>query len=142
VTPACMRCVLSSRYAAHANQVQAVTSVGSPICSGEALNASATSVAMAILHHGTNHPRWGNLVSRAGKRNFLQMRFDPDIRETLGLDVFDRVLGGAQATELLFGETIWRAVDPDNPASGFPYCPDCGGTGDLLNPAPGIFSSG
>lgn len=142
VTPSCMRCVLSSRYGAYAGaQVRPVTSVGSPICSGEALNASATALAMAILHHGTKHPRWGNIISRAGKRNFLQMRFDPDIESTLGLSIFDRVLGREQTPELFFGETIWRAVDPDNPQNGFPHCPDCGGTGDLLNPAPGICSS-
>lgn len=139
VTPACMRCVLSSRYAHYANGCQnSVTSHGSPIFSGETLNSLAGFVALSILHHGTPHPRWGDLIRRAGKRNFIQLRLDPDVQEHLGLNIFDRVLGRNQASELFFGEAIWRPVDPDHPDNGFPHCPDCGGTGNLLAPMPGL----
>lgn len=70
--PACMRCVLSSRYAQHSGgYVNTVTSHGSPIFSGETLNNTAGAVAIAILPHGTNHPRWGTVIQRAGNLNFV-----------------------------------------------------------------------
>ncbi len=137
VTPACMRCALSSRYAQYSDgYTNTVTSHGSPIFSGESLNSAAGTLALAILHHGSGHPRWGDLIQRAGARNLLQLRFDPDIAESLELKIFDQVLG-SEKDELFYGETIWRTVKPDNQENGFPTCPDCGGTGDLLNPDPG-----
>ena len=46
-------------------------------------------IAMAVLHHGTDHPRWGRMLERIGNRNLIQVRWDPD----LDLPVFDRVFG-------------------------------------------------
>ena len=85
----------------------------------------------ALLHHETAHPRWGGLLDKIGKRSLVQLRMDPDLTTTVGLGTFDRVLDGADAERLLFDETIWLPQEPDGPASGFPTCPDCGGTGNL-----------
>lgn len=127
-TPACSRCVLRSRYEAYLEQgyTNTVTSDGTPILSTTRLNATKFAVAMALLHHGTTHPRWGGLLERIGNRNLVQVRLDPD----LDLPVFDRVLAGDRE-RILFDEAVWLPQQPEGPATGRPACPDCGGTGDL-----------
>ena len=133
VTPACHRCILSSRYQAHLEDGfrNDVTSDGTPIWSTTRLNALKGVIAMALLHHGTNHPRWGGLLARIGHRNLVQIRADPDIANTLGLDVFDRVFGPGDRERILFDEAVWLPQKPDCPETGTRWCPDCGGTGDL-----------
>lgn len=131
VTPACHRCALRSRYAAHLNGEYRndVTSDGTPIFATSRLNALKGMIALALLHHGTNHPRWGGLLKRIGNRNLIQIRMDPDLL----LPVFDRVLGGGDRERILFDDVVWLPQLPDCPANGFPTCPDCGGTGNLLD---------
>lgn len=133
LTPACHRCALSSRYAAYLEGgfQNDVTSHGTPIFATTRLNALKGFITLAILHRGTVHPRWGGLIERIGDRNLVMLRLDPDIGQTLGLGVFDRVFGDATENSVLFDEAIWRPQKPDNPANGYPQCPDCGGTGDL-----------
>jgi proteasome lid subunit RPN8/RPN11 len=133
VTPACHRCVLSSRYKAHIDGGYSndVTSDGTPIFATTRLNALKGFIAMALLHHGRSHPRWGGLLKRMGNRNLVQVRMDPDLATSIGLGVFDRVLGDGGGERVLFDETLWLPQQPDGPASGFPTCPDCGGTGNL-----------
>ena len=133
VTPACQRCVLSSRYRAfldghYHNQV---TSDSTPIFATTRLNAIKGFVALALLHHGSVHPRWGGLLARMGNRNLVQVRLDPDFSANLGLRVFDRVLGGGDQSRLLFDETVWLPQVEESPAHGYAPCPDCGGSGDL-----------
>jgi hypothetical protein len=132
-TPACHRCALNSRYRAFLERglENEATSDGTPIFSTTRLNALKGYVAMAILHHGTEHARWGSVLSRIGNRNLIQIRMDPDFSTTVGLKVFDRVLGGADAERVFCDETVWLPQLADGPATGFPTCPDCGGTGDL-----------
>jgi len=128
VTPACHRCILRSRYEAYLEQgyQNTVTSDGTPISSTTRLNSTKFSLAMALLHHGTSHPRWGRLLERIGNRNLVQLRLDPD----LALPVFDRVLAGDR-DRILFDEAVWLPQQPEGPAVGRAACPDCGGTGDL-----------
>lgn len=128
VTPACHRCILTSRYDAYLNDgfENTVTSDGTPISSTTRLNSTKFSLAMALLHHGTTHPRWGRLLERIGNRNLVQLRLDPD----LALPVFDRVLAGDR-DRIFFDEAVWLPQQPEGLASGRPSCPDCGGTGDL-----------
>jgi len=128
VTPACHRCILSSRYDAFLNEgfTNNVTSDGTPICATARLNALKSFLGLAILHHGTSHPRWGGLLKRIGNRNLIQIRMDPD----LSLNVFDKVFGGGMRERILFDEAVWLPQDPDGP-NGRPTCPDCGGNGDL-----------
>src|SRR5205823_1388158 len=89
VTPACHRCILSSRYEAflELDYQNTVTSNGTPIFATTRLNAIKGFVTLALLHHGTDHPRWGRLLTRIGKRNLLQIRMDPD----LAIRTFGRV---------------------------------------------------
>lgn len=128
VTPACHRCVLRSRYDAYLNDgyTNTVTSDGTPISSTTRLNATKLVLAMAILHHGTSHQRWGRLLERIGNRNLVQLRLDPD----LAMPVFDRVLA-ADRDRVFCDEAVWLPQQPEGPAVGGPACPDCGGTGDL-----------
>ena len=128
VTPACHRCILASRYEAYLEQgyENDVTSDATPIASTTRLNAAKLAVAMALLHHGTTHPRWGRLLERIGSRNLVQLRLDPD----LALPVFDRVLAGDR-DRILFDEAVWLPQQPEGSAVGRTPCPDCGGTGDL-----------
>ncbi|MGI8467323.1 MAG: ThiF family adenylyltransferase [Pyrinomonadaceae bacterium] len=134
VTPACHRCILSSRYRAflEQNYQNEVTSHGTPIFATARLNAIKGFIALGLLHHGTDHPRWGNLLKRIGNRNLVQLRMDPDFTDTLGFDIFDRTFDGANTSRLLFDEAIWVEQKAECPANGYDYyCPDCSGTGDL-----------
>jgi hypothetical protein len=128
VTPACHRCILRSRYDAYLNDgyTNTVTSDGTPISSTTRLNATKFVLAMALLHHGTSHPRWGRLLERIGNRNLVQLRLDPDI----ALPVFDRVLAGDR-DRILCDEAVWLPQLPESLAVDRSACPDCGGTGDL-----------
>lgn len=133
-TPACHRCILSSRYQAYLKEgyQNAVGSFGSPIVSTERLNSLTNSILLGILHHGTNHPRWGSLLSRIGNRNLVQVRNHPDVEEELGLANFREALAGVKSAQLFYDESIWRPQVPEHSRTGYPRsCPDCGGLGDL-----------
>lgn len=86
-------------------------------------------LALALLQHGSPHPRWGKLLERIGSRNLVQIRMDPD----LDVPAFARVFGGGDQERILFDDVVWLPQKPDCLANGFPTCPDCGGTGDLRN---------
>ena len=88
-------------------------------------------VSLAILHHGSDHPRWGPMLARIGKRNLIQMKLWPD----MALPSVERAFAGADAERLLMGHTAWLPQVPDHPdlrTSSKP-CPDCMGTGVLRN---------
>lgn len=133
VTSACHRCLLSSRYDFYLKNHfdNDITSDGTPIFATTRLNALKGFIILALLHHGTKHLRWGNLLEKIRNRNLIQIRMDPDLAETIGLGVFDRVFNQADKERLFFDETIWLPQKPDRPENGFPICPDCRGTGDL-----------
>ena len=135
ITPACHRCALNSRYRYFLEQGQHndVTSDGTPIFSTTRLNAIKGFVMLALLHHGSNHPRWGKMLVRIGNRNLVLVRMDPDIEQTLGMPFFSKVLKKADQQRLFFDEVVWLPQEPDCPENGFATCPDCGGTGDLTN---------
>jgi molybdopterin/thiamine biosynthesis adenylyltransferase len=128
VTPACHRCILKRRYDYHAvHSSHPVTSHGSPIFTTTLINALKGYVALALLHHGTGHNRWGSTLAEIANRNLIQVRLDPNVATSLAIGVFDRVLAGADHSRLYFGEPIWLPQAPE------PSCPDCGGDGDLRN---------
>ncbi|VGO15048.1 Molybdopterin-synthase adenylyltransferase [Pontiella desulfatans] len=135
VTPACHRCILSSRYRyfLEEHNENDVTSHGTPIFATAQLNAVKGFLALAMIHHGSDHPRWGNTLKQIGNRNLIQLRLDPDFSDTMGLKVFDRVFEGADKTRLFFGEPVWLPQQQECLETGYPSCPDCGGTGDLRN---------
>ncbi|MDW7762090.1 MAG: ThiF family adenylyltransferase, partial [Acidobacteriota bacterium] len=133
VTPACHRCILSSRYQ-HFTEMAGendVTSHGTPIFATARLNALKGFIILAMLHHRSGHPRWDGMLSRIGKRNLIQIRMDPDFRASLGLEVFDRVFEKADRKRLFFDEVVWLPQDQECPETGYARCPDCLGTGDL-----------
>lgn len=133
VTPACHRCILSSRYRhfLELGKGNDVTSHGTPIFATARLNAIKGFLMLALLHHGSNHPRWGKMLSRIGDRNLIQLRMDPDFAETMRMTVFDRVFENADRDRLFFDEAVWLPQKQECPDTGYPACPDCGGTGDL-----------
>ena len=124
VTVACHRCMLQRRYEAYeAGYRNTVTSAGAPIFATQRVNALTGFIALALLHHGTAHPRWGGLLERITPRTLVQIRMDPDVAAELGLGVFDRVLANADQDRLVFDEAVWL------PQSAVPDCPDCHGRG-------------
>jgi proteasome lid subunit RPN8/RPN11 len=138
LTPACHRCVLASRYRAYLSDSFAndVTSYGTPVFATTRLNAIKGFLALALLHHtetqaAVGPTRFAGLAKRIGDRNLLQIRMDPDLAQSVGVDTFDRVFRGADHRSILFDETIWRSQRPRSGTNGEPTCPDCGGTGDL-----------
>jgi len=136
ITPACHRCILSSRYKHYLDNGMEndVTSHGTPIFATTRLNAIKGFILLAMLHHGSSHPRWGNMLERIGNRNLVLIRMDPDIKESLGVAQFDKAFGGGDATRLFFDEVVWLPEKHESPETGYEVvCPDCGGTGDLRN---------
>jgi hypothetical protein len=123
VTKACARCVLKTRYDAylHDGYQNDVTSVGTPIFATTRLNAIKGFIAMAILHHGTPHPRWGTMLQRIADRNLIQVRCDPDLE----LRTFEHAFRDADRDLIFFDESVFVRR---RPVAG---CEDCGGTGDL-----------
>lgn len=131
ITPACHRCMLSPRYRAYLVDgfENNVTSHGTPIFSTGRLNALKGYLTLAMIHHGSTHPRWGGILMQNGNRNLVQIRMDAHS----GLGVFDRVFGGGDRDRIFCDETVWLPQLPECPEHGYEPCPDCGGTGDLWN---------
>ena len=131
ITPACHRCALAARFKAYEQgQVEAVGSAGTPIFATTRLNATKGFVTLALLHVGSEHPRWGRLLGPVAARNLVLIRMVPDFARRLGLDVFERTLGDANG-RIHFDETIWTPVSPDDGKDGAALCPACGGSGRL-----------
>lgn len=135
ITPACHRCIASSRYTHYLDKGLGndVTSHGTPIFATARLNATKGYLILAILHHKSSHPRWGKMLTQIANRNLVQIRMDPDFTETMNLSVFDRVFAQADQKRLFFDEAVWLPQKQECPETGYPICPDCGGTGDLTN---------
>jgi proteasome lid subunit RPN8/RPN11 len=122
-TSACHRCILRSRYQAYANGfINNVTSDGSPYQSTARVNALKQFIALVLLHHGSNHPRWNDVLTRLANRNLVQIRHRPDCP----LPAFHMALDGGNANLLFCDETVWLPQTPDATP-----CPDCGGQGNL-----------
>lgn len=133
LTPACIRCAQSSRYAAYLDRGfrNDVGSAGAPIWATARLNALKLPIALGILHTlspraNPDHPatrRYRRLAETFTGRNLVLASLDPDIHETLGLRAF--------SSDHDVETTLWRTPVPDAPGMAAPRCPDCGGTGDL-----------
>ena len=135
VTPACHRCITASRYKAYLLEgyKNNVTSAGAPIFAAEFLNACLGHILLAVVHHGTEHPRWGKVIRVLGNRNLLRIRMDNSFDERFGNPVFgSRIEGVKNAGVFYFLDTLFLAQTPDyGQSESRPVCPDCGGTGDL-----------
>lgn len=129
VTPACHRCITAGRYQAYdAGFTDEIGSTGTTIFASHYLNCVIGHLSLSFLLRGTDS-RFGNLVDRAGERNFLQLRLHPDfVVQTVDgpKDVFKRYLGDNRHTFCF--DSIW--LPPDDPPR-YKVCPDCKSTGDL-----------
>jgi proteasome lid subunit RPN8/RPN11 len=124
VTQACHRCMLEARYRAYeAGYRNDVGSAGAPIVATSSLNALKELIALAMFHHGSDHPRWGSLLERIGDRTLVLLRLDPDLSATLGVGAFDRALSGVDTSRFLLGEALWLKESVRE------ACPACGGRG-------------
>jgi len=141
VTPACIRCAQRSRYQAYLREGyrNTVTSQSTPLCATSRLNALKMPIALGLLHQTSktadpNHPatlRHRRFLQAVADRNLVQVSLDPDIEQNLHLGVFARLAEADPSGRLPVDTTIWLRQNPDSPATGYPPCPDCGGTGDL-----------
>lgn len=136
ITPACHRCITASRYRAYLAEgfTNDVTSHGAPIFAAEYLNAVLGHIVLAVVHHGTNHPLWGNVVQRLGDKNLLRMRMHPDFDLRFG-DTFARRHEGVAGIDNLFMlDTLFLPQSPDcGQSASRPVCPDCNGSGNLFD---------
>lgn len=106
-----------------------VTSDGTPYYATARLNAVKQFVAMALLHHGSPHPRWGGMLTRIGHRNLVQLRLEPDFT----LPGIETALSGSDRRRLFCDEPVWLPQEPPDATDG-QLCSDCGGQGDLRAP--------
>ncbi len=136
LTAACPRCMLSSRYQAYADgAAETVTSEGAPIYGTERVNALKSHLALSMLLCGTES-RIGKELTQLCDRNLVLLSFTGDCGERLGITAFRRNLEGLDAEQRAAfptEQTVWLAQKPDRPENGYPFCPYCGGTGDLRN---------
>jgi hypothetical protein len=140
VTPACYRCVCSSRYRAFAEQANAPASVPSANPSGaktpgenapgagthipstggtildlHLVDAIAGQIAVGLLTAGADN-RMGRLIHQLGNRNLLQVKIDPDYRLG-GKDIFAQYLGDHPANFSFTTIALPMEAELD--------CPDC-----------------
>jgi molybdopterin/thiamine biosynthesis adenylyltransferase len=115
VTPACYRCICSSRYRAFAAGAANVTSTGATIHDLKLVDAIAGQVAVGIVTRGADN-RMGRLIDQLGNRNLLQIKIDPDYR-LAGKDIFAHYLGDDPANFSFTTIALPMEHDPD--------CPDC-----------------
>jgi len=124
LTPACYRCVCSSRYAAFATHAQRgapnatqIPSNGGTVLDLHLLDAIAGQIAVGLLTRGADN-RMGRLIAQLGDRNLLQVKIDPQYR--MGeKDIFARRLGNDPANFSF--STIALSMQPEA------RCRDCGG---------------
>lgn len=121
VTPACYRCVCSSRYQAFTTQATGaanpthIPSTGGTIFDLHLVDAIAGQIAVGILTAGADN-RMGRLIQQLGNRNLLQVKIDPEYR--LGeRDIFGQYLGNHPANFSF--NTIALPMEPEHD------CPDC-----------------
>ena len=147
ISVACGRCVLGGRYRLYEHGfVNDVGSSGTPYSATAHLNAMKLDIALALIEGSPTHDPDDDVevagshparraardyLQAVGCRNLVQIRRDPDIATSLGLRVFERVLNGADMSRLYSGDVVWLPQEPENEATGFPACADCGGLGDL-----------
>ena len=116
VTPACYRCIASSRYQAF-SQGQgnvSISSDGGTIFDLRSVDSVAGHIALGLLTRGADN-RYGRLIDQLGNRNLLQIKNDPEYTMN-GKDIFGKYLGSDEAN---FFPTIALAMERD------PNCPDC-----------------
>ena len=123
VTPACYRCICSSRYQAFAQGQGNVSSAGGTIFDLRMADTVAGHIALGLLTRGADN-RYGRLIDQLGNRNLLQTKNDPNYTLN-GKDIFKQHLGDAPANFSF--TTIALPMDRD------PNCPDCSALHKTVN---------
>ena len=135
-TPACPRCVLSSRFDALESLGGAeenVASSGCPIFVTDRLNAAKTHIALMLLLYRSGHPL-GWQLDEVADRNLMLLSFSEHVDE-LGLSLFreaaDSVGGWLSGSLQPVESALFIEQQPSAPQYGQRRCPWCGGTGHL-----------
>lgn len=132
VTEACPRCVLGKRFEMYEKGFQNdVGSAGCPIFATEWMNAVKGYIAlMLLMYHEAPGSPFNTILDEVKNRNFVQIRFDPNLMSNMGIPIFDRAYAGASRYTFM-GEIVWVPITPDRPEYGAENCRMCGGTGHL-----------
>lgn len=135
VTPACFRCAVSPRYEAQQESTEEIkiSSSCNTIFHSELLDAQIGMLSLAILHNNTVGFEFSNWFGTEWKRNLLQFKVHPSYGTQTG-SLFERTLRPTEGRAFTFN-AIWQELEAECPPE-YKHCPDCGGTGDLLNPRP------
>ena len=132
VTESCPRCLLGSRFEKYENGFENdVDSSACTIFATERMNALKGYIAlMLLMYHEAPDSIYNDMLDSVKNRNFVQIRLTPNLKEVLGIGVFDRVFAGAERYTFM-DETVWIPQKPDHPSNGYDTCKLCGGTGHL-----------
>ena len=132
VTESCPRCLLGSRFEKYENGFENdVDSSACTIFATERMNALKGYIAlMLLMYHEVPGNAFSDMLDSVKDRNFVQIRLNPNVRDVLGIGIFDRVFTGAERYTFM-DETVWIPQKPDHPSNGYETCKLCGGTGHL-----------
>lgn len=132
VTESCPRCLLGSRFEKYENGFENdVDSSACTIFATERMNALKGYIAlMLLMYHEAPGNAFSDMLDYVKDRNFVQIRLNPNVKDVLGIGIFDRVFTGAERYTFM-DETVWIPQKPDHPSNGYETCKLCGGTGHL-----------
>lgn len=132
VTESCPRCLLGSRFEKYENGFENdVDSSACTIFATERMNALKGYIAlMLLMYHEVPGNAFSDMLDYVKDRNFVQIRLNPNVKDVLGIGIFDRVFTGAERYTFM-DETVWVPQKPDHPSNGYETCKLCGGTGHL-----------
>lgn len=132
VTPCCPRCLLRKRFEDYEKGYKNdVDSSGCTYFATEVMNAYKGYIAlMMLMYHDAPGYEYNDLLDRVKNRNFVWIRLSPNIRDILGINLFDKVFESTEKYTFM-GENLWIPQVPDNEENGTDKCVMCGGTGNL-----------
>lgn len=134
VTPCCPRCLLRKRFEDYEKGYKNdVDSSGCTYFATEVMNAYKGYIAlMMLMYHDAPGDEYNDLLDQVKNRNFVWIRLSPNIRDILGISLFDTAFESADKYTFM-GENLWIPQVPDNEENGTDACVMCGGTGNLLD---------
>ncbi|MDP1793401.1 MAG: ThiF family adenylyltransferase [Acidimicrobiales bacterium] len=146
VSHACIRCALGPVYRhqlANADGPVDGRSEGSCLAVSPIMEGTTLMVLLAMAHRADPTPsethvgarRWRDTYDTLGVRNLLHQQILPEPHfsdHVPGFGSFTKALAGAARPDALrMGAPLSLLQEPENLATGFDACGDCGGGGDL-----------